>query len=154
MHHLAYLEMIIPRKRERREKTEREKNLSYRDVEWEKLVHGDLLKKQRVWHLKRNYSKKGKLNLVTAHIQLSATIQSVCTTKDASSFGANSSSEAREENSLHYVVQKVGSDSSENDEWKWWWWRWGQYIFAKLASNSWNDSDIIVPLSVLAKHSC
>ena len=154
MHHLAYLEMIIPRERERREKTEREKNLSYRDVEWEKLVHGDLLKKQRVWHLKRNYSKKGKLNLVTAHIQLSATIQSVCTTKDVSSFGANSSSEAREESSLHYVAQKVGSDSSENDEWKWWWWRWGQYIFAKLASNSWNDSDIIVPLSVLAKHSC
>ena len=48
MHHLAYLEMIIPRERERREKTEREKNLSYKDVEWEKLVHGDLLKKQRV----------------------------------------------------------------------------------------------------------
>ena len=48
MHHLAYLEMIIPRERERREKTERKKNLSYKDVEWEKLVHGDLLKKQRV----------------------------------------------------------------------------------------------------------
>ena len=48
MHHLAYLEMIIPRERKRREKTEREKNLSYKDVEWEKLVHGDLLKKQRV----------------------------------------------------------------------------------------------------------
>ena len=32
---------------------------------------------------------------MTAHIQLSATIQSVCTTKDASSFGANSSSEEK-----------------------------------------------------------
>ena len=48
MHHLAYLEMIIPRERERGEKTEREKTLGYKDVEWKKLLHEDLLKKQRV----------------------------------------------------------------------------------------------------------
>jgi len=48
MHHLAYLKMTIRRERERREKAEREKNLSYKDVEWEKLLHEDLLKKQRV----------------------------------------------------------------------------------------------------------
>ena len=53
---------------------------------------------------------------MSAHIQLSAAIQSVSTRKDASSSGANSSSEAREESSRHYAVQKVGSDSSENDE--------------------------------------
>ena len=40
--------MMIRRERERREKAEREKNLSYGNVEWEKLVLEDLLKKQRV----------------------------------------------------------------------------------------------------------
>ena len=40
--------MMIPRERERREKAEREKNLSYEDVEWEKPLLEDLLKKQRV----------------------------------------------------------------------------------------------------------
>ena len=48
MYHLAYLEMMIRRERERRKKAEKEKNLSYEDVEWEKLLHEDLLKKQRV----------------------------------------------------------------------------------------------------------
>ena len=49
MHHLAYLEMMKrKRERERREKAEREQNLSYEDVEWEKLLREDLLKKQRV----------------------------------------------------------------------------------------------------------
>ena len=47
MHHLAYLEMMKrKRERERREKAEREQNLSYEDVEWEKLLCEDLLKKQ------------------------------------------------------------------------------------------------------------
>ena len=49
MHHLAYLEMMKrKRERERTEKAEREQNLSYEDVEWEKLLCEDLLKKQRV----------------------------------------------------------------------------------------------------------
>ena len=49
MHHLAYLEMIKQKRvRERREKAEREQNLSYEDVEWKKLLREDLLKKQRI----------------------------------------------------------------------------------------------------------
>ena len=84
MHHLAYLEMMKrKRERERREKAEREQNLSYEDVEWEKLLCEDLLKKQRVSVLnlyighhnltsEKKLSKKDKLNVVSAHIQLSA----------------------------------------------------------------------------------
>ena len=55
---------------------------------------------------------------MSAHIQLSAAIQSVSIRKgqDASNSEANSSSEASEESSEDYVVQEVESDSSEDDE--------------------------------------
>ena len=87
MHHLAYLEMMKQkRERERREKAEREQNLSYEDVEWEKLLCEDLLKKQRISVLnlyighhnltsEKKLSKKDNLNVMSAHIQLSAAIQ-------------------------------------------------------------------------------
>ena len=159
MHHLAYLEMMKrKRERERREKAEREQNLSYEDVEWEKLLCEDLLKKQRVSVLnlyighhnltsEKKLSKKDKLNVVSAHIQLSAAIQSVSTRKDTSGSEANSSSEASEESSEDYVVQEFGSDSSEDDEDN-------NIPLAKLASNNCDHSDSDnVPLSALTKHS-
>ena len=82
---------------------------------------------------------------MSAHIQLSAAIQSVSTRKDASGSEANSSSEASEESSEDYVVQEFGSDSSEDDEDD-------NIRLAKLASNNCNDSDSDVPLSALTKH--
>ena len=44
MHHLAYLEMIIPRERERREKTEREETLAIRMWSGRNLFMGICLK--------------------------------------------------------------------------------------------------------------
>ena len=93
LHHLAYLHMMKEkREREKREKAEREKNLAYEDVEWEKLLCEDLLKKQRVSILnlyiehhnltKEKLTKRNKLDLVSAHIKLSA-LASVSIAKDS-----------------------------------------------------------------------
>ena len=48
---------------------------------------------------------------MSAHIQLSAAIQSVSTRKDASGSEANKSSGASEESSEDYVVQEFASGS-------------------------------------------
>ena len=119
---LFFLSAPFKRGEEKEEKAEREKNLSYEDVEWEKLLREDTLKRQRVSVLslyighhnltsEKKLSKKDKLNLVSAHIQLSAAMQSVSTRKDASGSEANSSSEASEESGEDYVVQEFGSGS-------------------------------------------
>ena len=119
---LFFLSAPFKRGEEKEEKAEKEKNLSYEDVEWEKLLREDTLKRQRVSVLslyighhnltsEKKLSKKDKLNLVSAHIQLSAAMQSVSTRKDASGSEANSSSEASEESSEDYVVQEFGSGS-------------------------------------------
>ena len=119
---MFFLSAPFKRGEEKEEKAEKEKNLSYEDVEWEKLLREDTLKRQRVSVLslyighhnltsEKKLSKKDKLNLVSAHIQLSAAMQSVSTRKDASGSEANSSSEASEESSEDYVVQEFGSGS-------------------------------------------
>ena len=159
MHHLAYLEMMKQkRERERREKAEREQNLSYEDVECEKLLCEDLLKKQRVSVLnlyighhnltsEKKLSKKNNLNVMSAHIQLSAAIQSVSTRKDASGSEANSSSKQVKRIVRTVLCRNLGVNPSEDDEDD-------SIPLAKLASNNWNDSDSDnVPLSALTKHS-
>ena len=140
---------MIPRERERREKAEREKNLSYENVEWEKLLLEDLLKKQRFWHLKRNLPKKGKLNLVSAHIQLSAAIQSVLTRRIKMQVTLKQTAAQKQaKRVVRTMLCRKLRVIPPSDEWRWWWW---QCTLAKLASISWKDGDS-KKLSVLAKH--
>lgn len=154
LHHLAYLKMMKEkREREKREKAEREKNLAYEDVEWEKLLCEDVLKKQRVSILnlyiehhnltKEKLTKKNKLDLVSAHIKLSA-LGSVSTDKDSNCSGTSETSDDVEhatENSESddFVLQEVGSDTSDEDN----------IPLSKLATNNLSDSDSDVPLSIL-----
>ena len=73
---------------------------------------------------------------MSAHLQLSAAIDSVSTGKDTSgSESSVSSSEASED----CVLQEFGSDTSDDDN----------TPLAKVASKSWSDSDSDVSLSVL-----
>ena len=144
--------MMIRRERERREKAEREKNLSYENVEWEKLLLEDLLKKQRVRHLKRNLPKKDKLNLVSAHIQLSAAIQSVFTRKIKMQVTLKQTAAQKQAKRVVRTMlcrklrvipsRMMNKDDDDN------------VPPQKLASISWNDGVNNVSLSVLAKHSC
>ena len=118
MHHLALMKQ--KRERERREKAERESNLTYEDVQWGKLLCEDLLRKQSVSVLnlfierhkltteKKLTKNKDKQANKQAHIQLSAATDSVSTGKDTSgSESSVSSSEASED----CVLQEVGSDT-------------------------------------------
>ena len=121
--------------------------MTYEDVELAKLLYEDLLRKQRVSVLnlyikchklttesKRKFTKKYKLDLVSTHIQLSATIGSVSTDKDTSG------SESRVGSSEASVCSaEVGGDTSYDDN----------IPCTKLVSNSWSDSDGDVLLSVL-----
>lgn len=152
LHHLAYLHMMKEkREREKREKAEREKNLAYEDVEWEKLLCEDLLKKQRVSILnlyiehhnltKEKLTKRNKLDLVSAHIKLSA-LASVSTAKDSNCSTSETSDDlesTKDSESEDCVLQEVGSDTSHEDN----------IPLSKLATNNLSDSDSDVPLSIL-----
>ena len=90
------------RERERKEKSKREGILGYEDAEWKKIISDGLIRKRRVlsltcilnatvWQLKSNWKKK-KLDLVSAHIQLSAALGSVSTIKDTVDYKSNATS--------------------------------------------------------------
>ena len=164
LHHLAYLQMMKQkRERERKEKAERESKLGYEDVDWEKLMSEGLLRKQKVSILnlyierhslttEKKLPKKKKLDLVSAHIQLSAALGSVSTIKDTSTTDCQSnatSSETSQEQdasseSDHCVLHEVGTDTSEE----------GNIPLAHLHTcNSSSDSDSDVPLSKLGNKS-
>ena len=104
------------------------------DVEWGKLLCEDLLRKQRVLYIERHNLTTGKkLDLVSAHIQLSAGIDSVSTGKDTSTPESSASS-----SEANCVLQEVGSDTTDDEN----------IPLAKVASNSWSDSDNDVTLSI------
>ena len=101
-----------------------------RDMEWgNSSVIKDLLRKQEFLSLIciSNVTIRPGINkndFVSAHIQLSAAIDSVSTGKDTSGSKSRvSSSEANEDR----VLQEAGSDTSDDDN----------IPLAKLASSSW-----------------
>ena len=128
--------------------------MAYEDVEWEKLFREDLLRKKRVSVLnlyiahhnlttEKKLTKTSKLDLVSAHIQVSAALGTVSTINDTSDPKSSVTSSAPSDDSQtseDCVLQEVGSDSTDEDD----------IPLAKLASiNSSSDSDSNVPLSKL-----
>ena len=164
LHHLAYLQMMKQkRERERKEKAERESKLGYEDVDWEKLVSEGLLRKQKVSILnlyiehhslttEKKLPQKKKLDLVSAHIQLSAALggTTASTIKDTTDCQSNATSsetsegQAASSESDDCVLHEVGSDTCTSEE--------DNIPLAHLYTcNSWSDSD--VPLSKLGNKS-
>ena len=132
----------------------------YEDFEWPKLLRENLLKKQRVSILdlyinhhnlsrETNLRKKNKLDLVTAHIQMSLALTNVHvsnisnghTSSTESESSTQSESSTDSEKCEDFVLNEVGSDSSYDD-----------VPLSSLVFNSKNaesDSESDLPLSVL-----
>ena len=140
--------------------TKASKLLVYEDFEWPKLLRENLLKRQRVsifdlyinhHNLSRetNLRKKNKLDLVTAHIQMSLALTNVHvsnisnghTSSTESESSTQSESSTDSEKCEDFVLNEVGSDSSYDD-----------VPLSSLVFNSKNaesDSESDLPLSVL-----
>ena len=90
---------------------------------------------------KEKLTKRNKLDLVSAHIKLSA-LASVSTAKDSNCSTSETSDDlesTKDSESEDCVLQEVGSDTSDEDN----------IPLSKLATNNLSDSDSDVPLSIL-----
>ena len=126
LQHLAYLKTKKDkRQKEQREKAEREKTLVYEDLDWLQLARDDMLKRQQASVLdlyvnrhtlsKKKLSKSQKVAVVTAHIQMCATLNlgEKDRNKESEAESATTITDSNSDEDL--VLEEIGSSSSEED---------------------------------------
>ena len=126
LQHLTYLKTKKDkRQKEQREKAEREKTLVYEDFDWLQLARDDILKRQRASVLdlnvnrhnlsKKKLSKSQKVAVVTAHIQMCATLNlgEKDRNKESEAESATTITDSNSDEDL--VLEEIGRSSSEED---------------------------------------